>query len=358
MKLKGLETGMSCKKLVNAQRVVASTGVLVLALILIGAWHGKPEPREVRAEAQFHAVESTHGVDSTAIALADPANEVSVNREDIGLPLEANAATLPVDAYKSLNAAQAFARAVSLSVGHPDRDRVLASLTTLCKRNHQAGVDADYQRLVELRMVGNGDEAKRAHAHWFARMEAYCGGFDWRVAHAQRIADMNAVLPVLEFGPAADSRWLTEITNAAQMADYLKESPVLEDIWQIALTSDSPALVEHALDLLAGTESGNFGEFEGLFPIGHRSGGTDQDRQIATRRAAGMVYSCRVFQHCSAGMLRSVAEIPHTEMAGQLGVEGVLREDLSPQQWRAVELMVGRLQSSRSRIDVEQAPGG
>jgi hypothetical protein len=358
MKLEGRETGMGCKKLVNAQRVMASTGVLVLALILIGAWHGWPEPLEVRPEAQFHAGDSTHAVDSTAVALADPANEVAGNRPDIGLPQEADVSTLPVDAYRSLNAAQAFAHAVSLPVGHPDRDRVLASLTTLCKRNRQVGVDADYQDWVELRMVGNSDEAKRAHARWFARMDAYCRGFDWSVAHAQRTADMSAALPVLEFGPVADSRWLTEITNAAQKADYLKESSVLEDIWQIALTSDSPALVEHALDLLAGTESGTFGEFVGLFPIGHRSGGTDQDRQIATRRAAGLVYSCRVFLHCSAGMLRSVVEIPHTELAGQLGVEGVLREDLSPQQWRAVELMVERLQSSRSRIEVEQAPGG
>jgi hypothetical protein len=145
------------------------------------------------------------------------------------------------------------------------------------------------------------------------------------------MADLSAAVPLLEVGPAADSRWLTGITNATQKVEYLRDPRVVEEMWRITLTSDSPALVEHAMDLLAQTESGSFSDLVGLFPLGHRTGGTDQDRRHATRRAAGVIYSCRVFQHCGAGMLRAVAEIPRAELvAGNLGVEGVLRNDLSP----------------------------
>lgn len=334
-------------------------GVLALAFALIGAWHWMPEQRGLHPEVQYGATSSTSAAKSAAIAPIDPTTDRNAKLPEPASSPQAEPPVRPVDAYRSRYAAQAFERAIALPAGDPDRESVLAMLEGLCKPNRQSTAEAHFQTLVELRLSASSDDARRAHARWFAQMQAYCSGFDSSVAHAQRMADLSTAVPQIEFGPAADSRWLSGITNAVQKDEFLQDPRVLEEIWRIALTSESPALVEHAMDLLAQTESGSFSNLEGLFPLGHRGGGTDQDRRQAARRVAGLVYSCRVFQHCDTGMLRAVAEIPRAELvAGNPGLEAVLRDELSPDQWRAVELMLERIRSSRLQIDVEQSPGG
>lgn len=343
----------------KARRSIANTGFFALALTLAGTLYWVSSSREPRREATYDAGDSTTAVASTAIALAEPVSNADGDLPSSAPAPNAESRILPADVYKSVDAAQAFERAVALPVGHPDRESVLGLIGGLCRPSRQSTVETHFQDLVELRLIEGSDAARRAHAQWFGQMNAYCSGFDWSLAQVQRMADLDADVPELEFGPAADSRWLTGITNAAQKAEFLQDPGVVDEMWRIALTSDSPALVEHAMDLLAQTESGSFSNLEGLFPLGNRTGGTDHDHRLATRRAAGMVYSCRVFQHCSAGMLRAVAEIPRSDLvAGNLGVEGVLRNNLSPEQWRAVEVMLERLRSSRFQVHVEQSPGG
>lgn len=343
----------------RTRRAIANSSVVAFVLVSAGALYWMSQSGDVRPDPKHDAVDSTTVVASNAIAVAEPAIDVDGDLPESALPPNGGVSMFPVDAYRSVNAAQAFERAISLPVGHPDRESVLGLIGGLCRPSRQSTVEGHFQQLVELRLVEGSDEAKRAHARWFGQMNAYCSGFDWSLAQAQRMADLGAAVPLLEVGPAADSRWLTGVTNASQKAEFLRDPSVVDEMWRIALTSDSPALVEHAMDLLAQTESGSFSNLEGLFPLGHRTGGTDQDRQHATRRAAGVAYSCRVFQHCGPGMLRAVAEIPRAELvAGYVGVEEVLRNDLSPDQWRAVEVMLERLRLSRLQVDIVQSPDG
>ncbi|MBP6692015.1 MAG: hypothetical protein KA162_06250 [Xanthomonadales bacterium] len=349
---------MTQGKLDRSRWARATIGILALALALIGAWQWMPDQRDLRPDDPYGATVLTPAAESTDIAPVDPTNDTDANLPEPPPPPQVEPPVRPVDAYRRRNAAQAFEHAIALPVGDPDRERVLAMLAGLCKPSRQSTAEVHFQKLVEVRLSASSDEARRAHARWFAQMQAYCSGFDWSMAHAQRLADLSAAVPQLDSGPAADSRWLFGITNAAQKDKFLQDPKVLEEIWRIALTSDSPALVEHALDLVALTESGSFGDLDGDFPLGH-FGGAHRDLLTGARRVAGLVYGCRAFQHCDAGMLRTLAEIPRAELvAGQDGVERVLRDSLSPAQWRAVEIMVDRLQSGRRRVGLTPAPGG
>lgn len=251
-------------------------------------------------------------------------------------------------AWAARSAQAAYAAAMSLPVGDPDRLQVLGMLRGFCREVAISDPQAAVERAVSEGFVADTPLARALHLRWREDRTRYCAGLDGDSLESQLVAERAQSLGSEDL-LQVETAMLTALVNDPGFDTAVQDPSVQDWLWTIVDTSQSLANAESALQYLASAGAGPFVLAEAGIAANDITllASTPAQRTEAIRTAAARLHACRTLTGCGPGGLSMLGEPYRSRLHPQTGLEGMLRDSFSPQDWEVVEAILADLMAKR-----------